>query len=186
MQFELNTRVTDLAFHEKGSCENGSANPYARDYIRRVCDGARRLRCCHAGFHSRSFQSRIPGLGSRSRIRALRRLGFLGKDRNGKTGVRTSLCLCGSPTNPSGYRSPPLCAIHHSFASHARLLATCLERVGLSPLRTPTGWPRSCCRTSRTSGTTQGYRRLWGYGLLVDRPGNFIKKPMSECTGARS
>ena len=24
---------------------------------------------------------------------------------------------------------------------------------------------------------------FWGYGLLVDRPGNFIKKPMSECTG---
>ena len=24
---------------------------------------------------------------------------------------------------------------------------------------------------------------LWGYGLSVDKPGNFIKKPMSACTG---
>ncbi len=24
---------------------------------------------------------------------------------------------------------------------------------------------------------------LWGYGLFVDRPGNFVKKPMSACTG---
>ena len=24
---------------------------------------------------------------------------------------------------------------------------------------------------------------LWGYGLFVDVPGNFVKKPMSECTG---
>ena len=24
----------------------------------------------------------------------------------------------------------------------------------------------------------------WGYGLFPDRPGNFVKKPMSECTGA--
>lgn len=24
---------------------------------------------------------------------------------------------------------------------------------------------------------------LWGYGLFVDRPGNFVKKPMSNCTG---
>jgi oleate hydratase len=24
---------------------------------------------------------------------------------------------------------------------------------------------------------------FWGYGLSVDKPGNFIKKPMSACTG---
>jgi oleate hydratase len=24
---------------------------------------------------------------------------------------------------------------------------------------------------------------LWGYGLSVDKPGDFIKKPMSACTG---
>ena len=24
---------------------------------------------------------------------------------------------------------------------------------------------------------------LWGYGLFVDKPGNFVKKPMSACTG---
>jgi oleate hydratase len=24
---------------------------------------------------------------------------------------------------------------------------------------------------------------LWGYGLLVDKPGDFVKKPMSACTG---
>ena len=24
---------------------------------------------------------------------------------------------------------------------------------------------------------------FWGYGLLVDRPGNFVRKPMSACTG---
>ncbi|MDR3623238.1 MAG: oleate hydratase [Paludisphaera borealis] len=25
---------------------------------------------------------------------------------------------------------------------------------------------------------------FWGYGLLVDRPGDFVKKPMADCTGA--
>ena len=29
-----------------------------------------------------------------------------------------------------------------------------------------------------------GVSVLWGYGLSVDRPGDFIKKPMSACTGA--
>ncbi len=24
---------------------------------------------------------------------------------------------------------------------------------------------------------------FWGYGLSVDKPGNFVKKPMSACTG---
>ena len=24
---------------------------------------------------------------------------------------------------------------------------------------------------------------FWGYGLFVDRPGDFVKKPMSACTG---
>ena len=24
---------------------------------------------------------------------------------------------------------------------------------------------------------------FWGYGLFIDKPGNFIKKPMSDCTG---
>ena len=24
---------------------------------------------------------------------------------------------------------------------------------------------------------------FWGYGLSVDKPGTFVKKPMSECTG---
>jgi oleate hydratase len=24
---------------------------------------------------------------------------------------------------------------------------------------------------------------FWGYGLFVDKPGNFVKKPMSACTG---
>ncbi len=24
---------------------------------------------------------------------------------------------------------------------------------------------------------------LWGYGLFVDKPGDFVKKPMSACSG---
>jgi len=29
----------------------------------------------------------------------------------------------------------------------------------------------------------EGVEVFWGYGLFVDLPGNFVKKPMSECTG---
>jgi oleate hydratase len=29
----------------------------------------------------------------------------------------------------------------------------------------------------------EGVSVLWGYGLAVDQPGNFVKKPMSACTG---
>jgi len=33
-------------------------------------------------------------------------------------------------------------------------------------------------------GQPDGVSVLWGYGLSVDKPGDFIKKPMSACTGA--
>ncbi|KAF4585105.1 hypothetical protein EYR40_001941 [Pleurotus pulmonarius] len=33
-------------------------------------------------------------------------------------------------------------------------------------------------------GQPEGVSVFWGYGLYVDKPGNFVKKPMSECTGA--
>jgi oleate hydratase len=29
----------------------------------------------------------------------------------------------------------------------------------------------------------EGVQVFWGYGLFVDIPGNFVKKPMSACTG---
>ena len=32
-------------------------------------------------------------------------------------------------------------------------------------------------------GQPEGVEVFWGYGLFVDIPGNFVKKPMSECTG---
>ncbi len=32
-------------------------------------------------------------------------------------------------------------------------------------------------------GQPQGVEVFWGYGLFVDVPGNFVKKPMSTCTG---
>jgi oleate hydratase len=33
-------------------------------------------------------------------------------------------------------------------------------------------------------GQPDGVSVLWGYGLSVDRPGDFVEKPMSACTGA--
>ena len=33
-------------------------------------------------------------------------------------------------------------------------------------------------------GQPEGVSVLWGYGLSVDKPGDFVKKPMSACTGA--
>jgi oleate hydratase len=32
-------------------------------------------------------------------------------------------------------------------------------------------------------GQPEGVQVFWGYGLFVDIPGNFVKKPMSACTG---
>ncbi|QMV19901.1 oleate hydratase [Granulicella sp. 5B5] len=32
-------------------------------------------------------------------------------------------------------------------------------------------------------GQPENVEVLWGYGLLVDKPGDFVKKPMSTCTG---
>lgn len=32
-------------------------------------------------------------------------------------------------------------------------------------------------------GQPEDVNVFWGYGLFVDRPGNFVKKPMAECTG---
>jgi len=32
-------------------------------------------------------------------------------------------------------------------------------------------------------GQPEGVQVFWGYGLFIDIPGNFVKKPMSSCTG---
>jgi len=32
-------------------------------------------------------------------------------------------------------------------------------------------------------GQPENVQVLWGYGLFVDKPGDFVKKPMAECTG---
>ena len=32
-------------------------------------------------------------------------------------------------------------------------------------------------------GQPAGVEVFWGYGLFVDKPGDFVKKPMSACTG---
>jgi oleate hydratase len=32
-------------------------------------------------------------------------------------------------------------------------------------------------------GQPDGVNVFWGYGLFIDRPGNFVRKPMSACTG---
>ncbi|TGT93642.1 oleate hydratase, partial [bacterium M00.F.Ca.ET.163.01.1.1] len=32
-------------------------------------------------------------------------------------------------------------------------------------------------------GQPKDVQVLWGYGLFIDRPGNFVAKPMAECTG---
>jgi myosin-crossreactive antigen len=32
-------------------------------------------------------------------------------------------------------------------------------------------------------GQPENVSLLWGYGLSVDRPGDFVKKPMSPCSG---
>ncbi len=32
-------------------------------------------------------------------------------------------------------------------------------------------------------GQPEDVNVFWGYGLFVDRPGNFVKRPMAECTG---
>lgn len=33
------------------------------------------------------------------------------------------------------------------------------------------------------AGQPENVEVLWGYGLFVDKPGNFVQKPMAECTG---
>jgi len=65
------------------------------------------------------------------------------------------------------------------------LTGTCPEKAGSSPFPSPVGWRRLCCRISRILSDSQKMLQvLLGYGLFVDIPGNFVKKPMSACTGS--
>jgi oleate hydratase len=56
---------------------------------------------------------------------------------------------------------------------------------GLVTLR-DAGWVPSVTifRNPEVIGQPQGANVWWGYGLYPDRPGDFIRKPMTECTGA--
>jgi oleate hydratase len=97
--------------------------------------------------------------------------------------------------NPAAFRAEPDRTAWESFTvtEHGRRLFDRLEaltnrpagRAGLITLP-ESNWLISFCplRHPHFMDQPDGVEVWWGDGLYVDRPGNFVQKPMTECTGA--
>ena len=187
MQFELNTRVTDLGFHEDDGENALSASCMQRDGTAgEIAVGASDLRPCHAGFDDRGFQPRLHGLGARAaRVRA-----------DGGAWALWEKIAAGRPE----FGRPSVFADHVDQSKWVSFTTTLHDPPFFRIVRELTGnvpgegglitfpdsdWLASIVYPAPAAfhRTTQDVDVFWGYGLLVDQPGNFVKKPMSACTG---
>ena len=113
------------------------------------------------------------------------RVGLLGEDRRGQTGIWASCCLRRSHRPIQvGVVHNHSAPIHLSFASYVTLPAMYPETGGLITFA-KSNWLVSIVLPHQPHFLEQpgDVDVFWGYGLLVDRPGNFVNKPMSVCDG---
>jgi hypothetical protein len=81
--------------------------------------------------------------------------------------------------SPNGFRSPRPCTIWRPCISSATSQATFREKAAWSPSQS--SWLASIVIPHQPHfiGQPDNVSVLWGYGLFVDRLGDFVKKPMS-------
>ena len=140
----------------------------------------------HPGSMTEASSLGFDGLGTSPEGQIRRRfVGSLGEDRRWPASVRPSSQL------HRPYRGIEVGVVHHD-SPRPNLLPTDQGSHGQRPGRgwshhfpgSQAGWRRSYYLTSHISSASRpDVKVFWGYGLFVDKPGDFVKKPMSACTG---
>jgi len=187
VKIELNTRVTDLTLDEK----DGLTRVSAITYVRAGQDGAIAVGKDDLVFVTLGSMTEASGLGAMDRAPPL-----LGKAEGGAWALWETLAA-GRPEfgNPSAFADHIDESKWISFTTTLRDPAF-LTRVGDLTGNVPgegglitfpdSGWLASIVIPHQPHfiGQPEGVSVFWGYGLSVDKLGDYIKKPMSACTGA--
>jgi oleate hydratase len=186
VQFELNTRVTDLAFHEVPAAKTVERILYVRDGT------SGEIEIGQDDYVVVTLGSIAEGssLGSMDSAPAL----------NGKSSAGAWALWEKIATGRPEFGRPSVFADHVDQSKWVSFTTTLRNSPFFRIARELTGnvpgegglitfadsnWLASIVLPHQPHflGQPKDVDVFWGYGLLVDRPGNFIKKPMSECTG---
>jgi oleate hydratase len=187
VKIELNTRVTDLTLDEK----DGQTRVRAITYVRGGQDGEIAVAEEDLVLVTLGSMTEASGIGAMDRAPPL-----LGKATGGAWALWETLAA-GRPEfgNPSVFANHIDESKWISFTTTLRDPAF-LPRVGDLTGNVPgegglitfpeSSWLASIVIPHQPHfiGQPEGVSVLWGYGLSVDKLGDYVKKPMSACTGA--
>jgi oleate hydratase len=186
VQFQLNTRVTDLAFHEEGAAKTVERILYTRDGT----SGEIEMRQDDYVVVTLGSIAEACSLGSTDSAPA----------RNGKSSAGAWAFWEKIAAGRPEFGRPSVFGDHVDQSKWVSFTTTLRDSPFFRIAREVTGnvpgegglitfadsnWLASIVLPHQPHflGQPRDIDVFWGYGLLVDRPGNFIKKPMSECTG---
>jgi oleate hydratase len=186
VKFELNTRVTDLGLSEQGGEKTVTRIAYERDgKSGEIAIGANDYVLVTLG-----SMTEASSLGSMNSPPALN-----GK-KDGGAWTLWETIAAGRPE----FGCPSAFADHIDESKWVSFTTTFHDPTLLDIVRDLTGnvpgegglitFPESTWLASiviphqpHFIGQPDGVSVLWGYGLSVDKPGDFVRKPMSACTG---
>ena len=186
VRFELNTRVTDLAFHEETGCQTVERILYVRGGISGELEVGR-------------DDYVIVTLGSiteASSIGSMDSAPVLNGKSSGGAWALWEKIASGRPN----FGRPSVFVDHIDQSKWVSFTTSLRDSPFFRIVRDVTGnvpgegglitfaesnWLASIVLPHQPHfiGQPKDVDVFWGYGLLVDRPGNFVKKPMSACTG---
>jgi len=187
VKIELNTRVTDLGLHE----QDGELRVTGIAYDRAGQSGEIAVGAADLVLVTLGSMTEASGLGSMASPPPL-----LGKSDGGAWSLWETLAA-GRPAfgRPSAFadhideskwisftttmRDPTFLGLVEDLTGNVPGeggLITCPESAWLASIVIP--------HQPHFIDQPEGVSVLWGYGLSVDRPGDFVRKPMSACGGA--
>jgi oleate hydratase len=186
VRFELNTRVTDLAFHEETGCKTVERIRYVRGGI----SGELEVGRDDYVIVTLGSITEASSLGSMDSVPVLN-----GKSSGGAWTLWEKIAS-GRPD----FGRPSVFVDHIDQSKWVSFTTSLRDSPFFRIVRDVTGnvpgegglitfaesnWLASIVLPHQPHfiGQPKDVDVFWGYGLLVDRPGNFVKKPMSACTG---
>lgn len=186
VRFGLNTHVTGLTFQEEGGSRTVERILYVRDGI----SGALEVGRDNSVIVTLGSITEASSLGSMDSPPQLN-----GKSRDGAWALWEQIAR-GRPE----FGRPAVFADHIGQSKWVSFTTTLHNSTLFRTLRDFTGnlpgegglitfaesnWLASIVLPYQPHfiGQPKDVHVFWGYGLLVDRPGNFVKKPMAACTG---
>jgi len=187
VKVELNTRVTDLGFHER----DGEIRVTGIAFNRSGRDGEIMIGAEDLVLVTLGSMTEASSLGAMDKVPRL-----LGKSNGGAWALWETLAA-GRPA----FGRPEAFANHIGESKWISFTTTMHDSAFLRIVNDLTGnvpgegglitfpdsgWLASIVIPHQPHFIDQpdGVSVLWGYGLSIDKPGDFVKKPMSACTGA--